>query len=153
MRLLIRFISLLIAIEVSAMSFFNPPKTCVFSEVKAWLTMNGEPLKNVTVIRRWEWRELKEERTRTDEKGFFQLPAVFESSIARVLPIELVIAQGLYVIVDGEEKKFWSNSKRTPEENAEFGGRSISLLCELTDEMRINREFGSRMNTLCTWGK
>lgn len=135
------------------MSFFNPPKTCVFSEVKAWLTMNGEPLKNVTVIRRWEWRELKEERTRTDEKGFFQLPAVFESSIARVLPIELVIAQGLYVIVDGEEKKFWSNSKRTPEENAEFGGRSISLLCELTDEMRINREFGSRMNTLCTWGK
>lgn len=135
------------------MSFFNPTKTCVFSEVKAQLAMNGEPLKGATVIRRWEWQELKEERTVTDENGFFQLPAVFESSITRMLPIELVIAQGLYVIVEGEEKKFWSNSKRKPEENVEFNGRPISLFCELTNEMRITREFGSRMNTLCTWEK
>lgn len=147
------FIPLLISLEVSAMPLINPTKACVFSAVKARLTMNGVPLKNVTVIRRWEWRQLKEESTATDENGFFQLPAIFESSITRMLPIELVVAQGLYVIVDGEEKKFWSNSKRMPEENAEFGGRPISLFCELTKEMRITREFGSRMNTLCTWEK
>lgn len=70
-----------------------------------------------------------------------------------MLPVELVIAQGLYVVVDGEEKKFWSNSKREPGENVEFNGGPISLVCELTNEMRINRDFGSRMNTLCTWEK
>lgn len=133
------------------MAFFNPGKTCVFSAVRAQLTMNGEPVKDATVIRRWEWQELREETTKTDENGVFELPAVFESSVTRMLPIELVIAQGLYVVIDGEEKKFWSNSKRKPEENAEFNGRPIALSCELTDEMKINRDFGSRMFTLCTW--
>ncbi len=67
MRRSIPFVFLLIFLEVSAMSFFNPTKTCVFSAVKAQLTMNGEPLKNATVIRRWEWQELREEKTQTDE--------------------------------------------------------------------------------------
>ena len=153
MRRFIPFVFLLIFLESSAMSFFNPTKTCVFSAVKAQLTMNGEPLKNAKVIRRWEWQELREEKTQTDENGYFELPAVFESSLSRMLPVELVIAQGLYVVVDGEEKKFWSNSKREPGENVEFNGSPISLVCELTNEMRINRDFGSRMNTLCTWEK
>ncbi|WP_157209854.1 DUF6795 domain-containing protein [Marinimicrobium agarilyticum] len=52
------------------MSFFNPGKTCVFSEVKAHLTHDGEPLKNATVIRRWEWKEQHEQRTQTDGKGY-----------------------------------------------------------------------------------
>lgn len=133
------------------MSVFGAGKTCVFSQVDAQLTYNGEPLKNARVIRRWEWNELKEEETLTDDNGRFQFPAVFERSITRFLPVELVIAQGLYVVVDGEEQKFWSNSKRKPEENSEFKGKSISLVCELTNEMKSYRESGSRMRTLCTW--
>lgn len=135
------------------MSFFNPGKTCVFSHVQAQLTMGGEPIKNATVIRRWEWKDLREEQTQTDESGRFELPAVYESSAMRFLPIELVIAQGLYVVIDGEEIRFWSNSKRNPEENSEFKGRPISLYCDLNNEMEITREFGSLMNTLCTWEK
>src|SRR5688572_12294402 len=150
-RIAIFIFILFIFQESSAMSFFNPGKTCVFSAVRAQLTLNGEPVKNATVIRRWEWKDLQEETTKTDEKGYFELPAVFESSISRMLPVELVIAQGLYVVIEEEERKFWSNSKREPEENAEFLGRPISLVCELTDEMKITREFGSRMHTLCKW--
>lgn len=134
-----------------AMGIFDAGKTCVFSEVKARLTLNGEPISNVKVIRRWEWNKLQEETTTTDESGYFELPPVFESSMSRMLPIELVIAQGLYVVIDGEEKKFWSNSKREPEENAEFQGSPINLSCELSSEMKIYRDFGSRMRTLCTW--
>lgn len=134
---------------VLAMSFLNPTKTCVFSSVKARLTMNGEPLKGVTVIRRWEWHELKEETTQTDAQGNFSFPAVFESSVTRMLPMELVIAQGLYVKVGAEEKKFWSNSKREPKENAEYNGRPISLVCELTHEMKTTRENGAIRSTLC----
>lgn len=135
------------------MSFFSPGKTCVFSEVKARVTLNGEPVKNASVIRRWEWKELQEERTTTDNDGYFTFPAAYESSVTRMLPIELVIAQGLYVVVDGEEQKIWSNSKRNPEQNSEFQGQPISLVCELTNEMRITREFRSRMHTLCEWEK
>ena len=86
------------------MAMFDVGKTCVFSQVKAKLTLNGEPVKNTKVIRRWEWNELHEDSTTTDDKGYFEFPVIFEKSASRLLPIELVIAQGLYVIVDGEEK-------------------------------------------------
>jgi hypothetical protein len=147
-------LSLLFALQgVLAMSFLNPTKTCVFSAVKARLTMNGEPLKGATVIRRWEWQKLQEESTKTDEQGEFTFPAVFESSATRLLPVELVIAQGLYVKLNGEEKKLWSNSKREPKENTEYNGRPISLVCELTHEMKTTRENGAIRSTLCTWGQ
>ena len=150
---IILFFLIIFSQEGAAMGIFDAGKTCVFSAVKARLTMNGEPIKDAKVIRRWEWNELQEEITATDENGEFEFPAVFESSITRMLPVELVIAQGLYVVIEGKEKKFWSNSKREPEENAEFQGRSIDLSCELTNESKIYRDFGSRMRTLCTWGE
>jgi len=137
--------------KVEAMSIFDVGKTCVFSEVKARIVRDGEPLKNVKIIRRWEWSTLKEDRTSTDEAGYFEFNAVFETSLSRMLPVELVIAQGLYVVDDNEEIKIWSNSKREPSVNAEFNGKSIDLYCELNNQMQIYRDFGSRMRTLCTW--
>lgn len=149
--IIILTLSLIFIPEVEAMSIFDLGKTCVFSVVKARLTKDGVPLKNTQVIRRWEWNKLREDSTTTDESGYFELPAVFEKSITRMLPTELVIAQGIYVVDAGEEKKIWSNSKREPEENAEFNGKPIELSCELMNEMEIYRDFGSRMRTLCTW--
>lgn len=131
------------------MAFFNPGKTCVFSAVRAQLTMRGEPVKNATIIRRWEWKDTKEDRTKTDDNGFFELPAVFESSITRMLPIEIVIGQELFVVLDDEEKKFWANAKRSADENSELKGRPISLKCELTDPMKVLGSFGL-MQTLCS---
>lgn len=146
-------LSLVFVPGAEAMSLFDIGKTCVFSEVKARLYKNGEPLRNVKVIRRWEWNQLESDSTTTDDKGYFEFPAVFEKSVSRLLPVELVIAQGLYVIDGDEEQKIWSNSKREPEENAEFGGKPFDLVCELTDEMKIYKDFGTRMRTLCTWSK
>lgn len=145
-------ITALIYQQVEAMSLFDIGKVCVFSAVKAKLTRNGEPLKHVQVIRRWEWNELKEDATTTDESGNFEFSAIYEKSLTRLLPVELVVAQGLYVVDNAEERKVWSNSKREPEENAEFNGQPIEITCELTHEMAIHKEFGSRMRTLCTWG-
>lgn len=137
--------------EVKSMSIFGVGKTCVFSAVKVRVTKNGSPLKNIQIIRRWEWNKLEEEKTTTDDNGVFEFPAVFESSVSRLLPMELVIAQGLYIVQNGEEKKIWSNSKREAEENAEFDGKPFVLNCELTNEMKIYRDYGSIMRTLCTW--
>jgi len=137
--------------EVKSMSIFGVGKTCVFSAVKVRVTNNGSPLKNIQIIRRWEWNKLEEEKTTTDDNGVFEFPAVFESSVSRLLPMELVIAQGLYIVQNGEEKKIWSNSKREAEENAEFDGKPFVLNCEITNEMKIYRDYGSIMRTLCTW--
>lgn len=129
----------------------NPMKTCVFSAVQARLTRNGEPLKGVKVIRRWKWHTLREESTQTDAQGRFAFAAVFESSVTRLLPMELVVAQGMFVVIDGAERQFWANAKREPEENAELGGRPLVLACEMTKEMKLTESFGTLLSTVCTW--
>jgi hypothetical protein len=136
--------------EALPMSLFNPTKTCVFSAVKAKLTRNGVPLKGVTVIRRWKWHEPREDAAKTDDKGQFTFPAVFESSVTRLLPMEVVIGQSMYVKVNGEEEMFWVNSKRDGKENGEYGGRVMSLVCEMTNEMKIYNDGGVMMSTLCS---
>ena len=136
--------------EVPAMSFLNPTKSCVFSAVKARLTKNGQPLKGVTVIRRWTWHDAHEDSTHTNANGEFSFPAVFEASVSRLLPVEFAVAQSLYIKGAGDEEMFWVNTKRKTDENSEYKGRPISLQCELTHEMKITREFGSIMSTMCT---
>lgn len=148
------FFSLLLSLAIlpiTIMILVNPLKTCVFSKVSAQLTLNGEPLANVPVIRRWEWHKEHEDRTTTNASGYFLFPAVFELSLTRFLPMELVIGQGLYVVVDGEERQFWSNAKRHPEENSELRGRQMILLCELSNKEKVYRDFGSILSTVCTW--
>ncbi|WP_347331535.1 DUF6795 domain-containing protein [Marinimicrobium locisalis] len=136
--------------EMFAMSFFNPGKTCVFSAVKAYVTYNGEPVKNATIIRRWEWKEEREERTQTDEHGYFEFPAAYESSVSRMLPIEIVIGQELFVVVDGTEKKIWAHAKRSADENSELKGREMKLSCELNEPMKTYGDYGL-LQTLCSW--
>lgn len=153
MRVILLTVLLIISQGVMSMSILNAGRVCVFSAVKAQLTQNGEPLKNAKVIRRWNWNSENEEAATTDENGYFEFPAVFERSIARFLPIELVVAQGLFVVVNGEEQPFWSNSKREPEENAEYGGRPFNVTCELNDEEELIKDFGSLMLTMCKMEK
>lgn len=132
------------------MSFFNPGKTCVFSEVKAQLTRSGKPVKHATIIRRWEWKEQQEDRTQTDEQGNFEFPAAYESSMSRLLPIEIVIGQEIFVVVDGEEKKIWAHAKRSADENSELKGQPMKLFCELNDPMKTYGDYGL-LQTLCSW--
>ena len=141
---------LLAAPEVLPMSL-NPLKTCVFSAVKARLTINGVPVKGATVVRRWKWHSMREERTATDAAGNFSFPPVYESSVTRFLPMEFVVAQGMFVVVDGAETQFWANTKRETAENAELGGRALALVCELKNEMKLTESFGSLLSTVCTW--
>lgn len=131
------------------MGFLDAGKTCVFSQVEARVTKNGVPVKGAKVIRRWEWNSPKQDETTTDENGYFQFPAVFEKSVSRLLPVELVIGQGLAIIVDGEEVGFWSNGKREHQENSEYGGKPMVLVCELSDEEELIEDYGSLMVTQC----
>jgi|SRR5690554_630401 hypothetical protein len=132
-----------------AMSIFNPTKTCVFSEVKARLALNGEPLSNVRVTRQWEWHKRRSDEAITDAEGYVTFPPVYESSVTRLLPAEIVIGQRLSVELKDEVVIFWQNSKREAIENSEYGGSSFDVICELSDEKVLIEEYGSLMATMC----
>lgn len=68
-----------------------------------------------------------------------------------MLSPELVIVQGFYGVVGGEEKKILSYSKRETEENAELNSKLINRACEFTSELKMSHDVGSRMRTVCSW--
>lgn len=152
-RAIILIFFIIITQEAVAMGIFDAGKTCVFSEVKARLTLNGEPVRNAKVSRQWEWNERNQDEAMTDENGYVAFPAVFESSISRLLPTELVIGQQLSIKINGDEKIFWTNSKREPEENAEYGGVPFNVVCELSDGEELIEDYGSLMVTMCKMEK
>lgn len=135
---------------VMAMSIFGAGKTCVFSQVNVRLVLNGEPVKNAKVLRSWEWNKRKSDESFTDENGNVSFPPIYESSVSRFLPIELVIGQQLAVDINGEQKVFWTNSKREPDINSEYAGKNFKALCELTNEEELIEEYGSLLVTMCT---
>lgn len=129
-------------------------KTCVFSAVKARLLLNGKPVANTKVRREWNWNKPRSDESMTDEQGYVTFPAVFESSVSRLLPIEIVISQLLSVEINGKKHDFWISSKRNPEENSEYGGNKIDLTCELTDEEKLIEDYGiSKILTVCKHNK
>jgi len=142
-------LALIFITEVEAMSIFGVGNTCVFSAVKVRLMHNGKPVSNAKVTRQWEWNKRNSDESVTTDDGVVSFPAMFESSMSRLLPMELVIGQQLSVQINGEEKIFWTNSKREPEENAEYGGAKFQLVCELNDEEKLIEDYGSLMVTIC----
>jgi hypothetical protein len=60
----------------------------------------------------------------------------------------LVVGQQLSIVIDGEEKIFWSNAKRKAEENSEFGGAPFSVVCELSDEEFLIEDYGALAVTM-----
>jgi hypothetical protein len=139
--------------KVEAIPILDIGKTCVFSEVKIHLLLDGKPVINKKVVRQWDWNKRGSDERTTDENGYVFFPAIYESSVSRLLPTELVIGQQLSVKLNGEEKVFWTNSKREPEQNAEYGGREFQITCELKNKEVLIEEYGSLMVTLCTLDK
>lgn len=70
-------------------------KISVSLSVKARLTENGKALKNVKVRREWDWNKPEFDESVTDEDGIVTFPAVYESSISRMLAVEIAISQRL----------------------------------------------------------
>lgn len=147
--LLILIISLIIMFKIDVMRILGLGKTCVFSPLKLQLLLDNKPVSNTRVVRKWDWNNLTSDEAVTDINGSVSFPAVYGYSISRLLPIEIVIGQGLYVEIDGEEEKIWSNSRRSPEMNAEFDGKAFDVICELTQNEKLVEDYRSLMVTKC----
>ncbi|MCH8499854.1 MAG: DUF4198 domain-containing protein [Marinobacter sp.] len=128
-------------------------KVCVFSEVTGVIRLQGQPVEGATVVRTHDYRKAVSDQATTDADGAFAFPAAFERAWTSILPIELVIAQRLTVSYQGQDYLIWSNTKRSKAENTELGGLPLTLTCELTDELRLHREFGSILRTNCVWSE
>ncbi|EPC03977.1 hypothetical protein L861_01355 [Litchfieldella anticariensis FP35 = DSM 16096] len=153
MKLLILVIALSLSSVVIAMSFFDVGKAYVFSPTRITITLNKEPLKNAKVIRRWNWNDEGEDHAFTNDDGVIELPEVRRRGITQFIPAEFVATQQIVVVIDGKEERVWLYSKREPGENAELGGKPLVLNCELSNEEKMYRDFGSPLLTKCTWGE
>lgn len=152
-RIILSF-ALLLVVSTGVAGMLGIGKTCVFSSVKARLLVDGKPVANKKVIRKWNWNNPESDESMTDDNGYVSFPSVFESSVSRLLPIEISISQSLSVEVNGEVKDFWISSKREAEENSEYGGSNIDITCELTGEETLIKDYGiSKILTVCQLNK
>ena len=140
--------------EGHAMNKTGPLTSCVFSDIEAIVTLNGEPIEGARIVRRWNWQKERSDETTTDVDGRFSFPAVYERHLIRLFPAEFVVSQSLTVHYQAKEFPFWINSKREVELNSELDGQDLLFNCELTNDMEIHRTsiLGS-LHTLCSWNK
>ncbi|WP_237567767.1 DUF6795 domain-containing protein [Microbulbifer hydrolyticus] len=135
----------------AAMSKMNPLKACTFSEMEISILFKGEPAKGATITRTIEWKKEHTDQFTADDNGRVTLPAEFENHLLKAFPMEFVAAQYVTVQYEGEEYEIWNYAKRDAEFNSEMQGSPLRLTCELTDESKTQRAFGSILGTRCTW--
>ncbi|MCW8128693.1 DUF6795 domain-containing protein, partial [Microbulbifer halophilus] len=145
------FIIALIPVSGNTMSSLNPFKACTFSEMKLRLTLDGKPADGAKVTRTVNWKEEVVDTFKADENGTVQLPAMYESSVTQVLPVEFVSSQVISVQYQEKDYKIWVYAKRDPAENFEMSGSPLELDCELSDDPKTERAFDSIVKTSCQW--
>jgi hypothetical protein len=145
-------IFLAITLQVSAMSLFGF-KVCLATEVKGLVTLNGKPVANAKVTREVLFRDEKlNSETITDANGNFLLPAVYDRTIWKHTPFEVVIGQTINIEYDNNKYLAFRTSKRNFDVDGELNspiaienGEALTpfiLACELTNEewLRARKE-------------
>lgn len=134
------------------MSILDAGKVCLFSKISGVITFNGDPVANALLTRTAALSKDRVDQTRTDENGYFELPAVFERTITKFLPQEFVAKQVIVVDYNNQQYDIWSGVKRTPEENAEARGKPIVVSCKLNQaELSLIEVNGGPIFSRCTW--
>ena len=134
------------------MSILDAGKVCLFSKISGVVTFEGKPAANALLTRTASLSRDKVDKTRTDENGYFEMPAVFERTITKFLPQEFVARQVIVVNYNNQKYDIWSGVKRTEEENAEARGKPLVVSCDLTQqELDLIEVNGSPIFSRCKW--
>jgi len=124
------------------MGLFEP--IVLFSAVVGVVTLDGAPMADVEVERRyrWSWTDAEgSEVVRTDEQGKFAFPVITGSSFtARWFPHEPVVTQVIVVHHEGEEFEAWRYTKHNYHPNGELH-RSLDFICDLAMEAEFRGEY------------
>ncbi len=84
-------ILLILTIGVIKMAFADIGKVCLFSEISGVITLDGKPVANAKLVRTVNKEKDITDETTTDDKGYFKMPAVYERTITKFLPMEFVV--------------------------------------------------------------
>jgi hypothetical protein len=137
-RLLIFILVVLTPITGYSMSL----KKCMFSEVEGIVMQGGKPLEGAVLKRKYEWAfndSTKEDATKSDENGRFQLPAMYDkggftSLIASIFPHQPLIYQEIDIHYNGKSYDAYKLRKSNYKINSQFDGKKIELRCDLDNE-------------------
>lgn len=133
------------------MSLGDVGKVCLFSPISGTITLNGVPAANARVVRTGDRDGPHVDETFTDAQGYFELPAMYERTITKLLPMEFVALQKIVVSHQGKDYQIWKSIKRNPDLNAESRGKPLVVVCELDSEEKsiiVNRV---PIHSLCVW--
>ncbi|MGN0920181.1 MAG: DUF6795 domain-containing protein [Cellvibrio sp.] len=134
-----------------AMGFFDAGKVCLFSGISGVITKDGKPVASARVVRTADRDGERKDETTTDENGYFELPPIFERTVTKLLPMEFVASQSIFVTDDGVEYDIWYSVKRDPAENTEARGKPLKVTCELNSETVGILVEGVGILSKCTW--
>lgn len=112
-------------------------KYVLCSPMSATIFMNGTPVPNARVERRYKWHwgdKSGVDKTVTDAQGRFSLPQVDGTSMTGWLPHEPNIEQDIDVYVGDQKYEIWAGSKRDYKLNYEFEGMPSPLRFDLKGE-------------------
>ncbi len=132
---------------------FQAENYCLFSAMEGTLTFQGKPAAGAKVVRHVNVNEEKGEPdfVIADDQGRFALSTV-NRKIRRVLPVEIVAFQDIFVHYQGQEYAVWIMSKHDKGETyGELGGVPVNFRCELTDELVSVDAKGGLLGTSCVW--
>jgi len=133
------------------MTLFDAGKVCLFSKISGVITLDGKPVANAKITRTVNLNKDKVDHTYTDDKGYFEMPAVFQRTVTKFLPQEFVANQEIVVRHLEKDYRIWSSVKRTPEENSEARGKDLVVECELNSEETLITVNNSPIFSLCKW--
>ena len=133
------------------MTIFDAGKVCLFSGISGVITFDGKPVANARLVRTVNKEKTKIDETTTDEKGYFEMPAVFERTVTKFLPQEFVVKQEIEVFYNQKSFDIWSGVKRNIEENSESRGVLLVVACELTNEKEFKQVNNNPIISRCTW--
>ncbi|MBI1425464.1 MAG: carboxypeptidase regulatory-like domain-containing protein [Gammaproteobacteria bacterium] len=133
------------------MAFGDVGKVCLFSEISGVITLDGKPVAHAKLVRTVKKEKAVTDETTTDAHGYFKMPAIYDRTITKYLPMEFVVKQDITLYYNNKEYKLWDGVKRTEEENAESRGKPLIVKCELNSEVNHISVNGSVFFNLCTW--
>lgn len=133
------------------MALSDVGKVCLFSEISGVITLDGKPVVNAKLIRTVNKEKDITDVTTTDEHGHFSMPAIFERTITKMLPMEFAVSQLIKVEYNNKEYSMWEGVKRKEEANSESRGKPLVVKCELNQETRLKQVNGNPIVSLCTW--
>jgi mRNA-degrading endonuclease HigB of HigAB toxin-antitoxin module len=142
---------IVVSTGVAAMSLFDAGKVCLFSKISGVITLDGKPAANALIVRTVNLTKNKVDETRTDQQGYFEMPAVFQRTVTQFLPQEFVANQEVVVDHQGKKYRVWSAVKRNPGEDSEARGKPFIVRCELNSAERGLIVDRSPIHTLCLW--